>query len=57
MGKEVNIIFTSQKTEWHSGFAAPENWDELTPYQQGCLISQWREREIDRFVEVYIEVK
>lgn len=55
--KEVEIIFRSDKTEWHSGFSAPVNWDELTPTEQYELIEQWKQDEIDRFVTVYIEVK
>lgn len=57
MTKSVEVIFRSDKTEWHSGFSAPDNWDSLTESEQYDLIEQWKQDEIDRFVTVYIEVK
>lgn len=57
MSKSVEVHFSSKKLEWLSGFSAPDDWDKLSSKQQYELIEQWKQEEIDRFVDVRIEVK
>ena len=56
MSRQVQIVFTSKKTHWESGFEAPENWDSYSDERKQELIEFWRQQQIDNFVTCDVEV-